>query len=494
MVERLTKKRFGDDVEIVGDLTLDKSPTSTSHATNKLYVDTEIAVIPEATNEPMGFESRTDSVISFNASTRTFSISPSSGSFIVWCSGKRFVKTSTETLQLPAASGLYYISYNSTAQLQQTTTVFDLKNVAPVSYVYYNHTDQVAYFFADERHGIVLDWQTHEYLHRTRGAAYASGLNVGAFTLVGNGSADSHMQFDLSNGTFFDEDIKVDILHSASPTANTWEQILQSGAEIPIFYQIGTSGVFEWKHTTPTKFPVKQGTLPQYNLFNSGTSSWTTPDITTNLYGLTWIVATNNLNYPVIGIMGQKEYQNLNKVAEDSWTSVDLTGLPIFELRPLYKLAYLVSSSFTNTPKAAIRQIIDIRRYDSFISGVPAVPVSDHGGLLGLTDDDHPQYVHISENRTITASHTFSNGLISNSNIVTSGLIVDSIEIDTTPASNGQALIFNGNKFIPTSIAGRLEVSNTAPTGASVGDLWFDSNSGLTFVYYDNFWVEIGGY
>lgn len=32
---------------------------------------------------------------------------------------------------------------------------------------------------------------------------------------------------------------------------------------------------------------------------------------------------------------------------------------------------------------------------------------TDHGGLEGLTDDDHPQYMHTSLGREITASHTF---------------------------------------------------------------------------------------
>lgn len=35
----------------------------------------------------------------------------------------------------------------------------------------------------------------------------------------------------------------------------------------------------------------------------------------------------------------------------------------------------------------------------------------DHGGLIGLTDDDHAQYVHNTTARTITAQHNFANGL-----------------------------------------------------------------------------------
>lgn len=34
--------------------------------------------------------------------------------------------------------------------------------------------------------------------------------------------------------------------------------------------------------------------------------------------------------------------------------------------------------------------------------------LTDHGGLAGLLDDDHTQYVHVNTARTITAAHTFN--------------------------------------------------------------------------------------
>ena len=38
-----------------------------------------------------------------------------------------------------------------------------------------------------------------------------------------------------------------------------------------------------------------------------------------------------------------------------------------------------------------------------------------------------------------------------------------------------------------------VTVSDTPPSGASAGDLWFDSSSGVTSVYYDGTWVDVGG-
>jgi len=43
----------------------------------------------------------------------------------------------------------------------------------------------------------------------------------------------------------------------------------------------------------------------------------------------------------------------------------------------------------------------------------------------------------------------------------------------------------------PTGETGAMStVAGSAPTGAATGDLWFDSESGNIYVYYDGFWVE----
>jgi hypothetical protein len=37
-----------------------------------------------------------------------------------------------------------------------------------------------------------------------------------------------------------------------------------------------------------------------------------------------------------------------------------------------------------------------------------------------------------------------------------------------------------------------VTVSTTAPVSPSEGDLWFDSSTASTYIYYDSFWVEVG--
>lgn len=38
----------------------------------------------------------------------------------------------------------------------------------------------------------------------------------------------------------------------------------------------------------------------------------------------------------------------------------------------------------------------------------------------------------------------------------------------------------------------KLTTSDTPPSGPSAGDLWYESDTGKTFIYYDSYWVEIG--
>lgn len=88
------------------------------------------------------------------------------------------------------------------------------------------------------------------------------------------------------------------------------------------------------------------------------------------------------------------------------------------------------------------------------------------------------------------------------SSVYISSLFVDNIELDTTGATPDYVLTFNGTKFAPapaptgpTGPTGpdRLSVSDSAPSSPNSGDLWFNSNQGRLFSYYDSTWVEISG-
>ena len=45
----------------------------------------------------------------------------------------------------------------------------------------------------------------------------------------------------------------------------------------------------------------------------------------------------------------------------------------------------------------------------------------------------------------------------------------------------------------PTGAGAPLTSSATAPSSPSAGNLWFDTNTGATYIYYNSAWVELGG-
>jgi hypothetical protein len=512
----LSEAENADTLGGLGDVTL----TSTANGQILQYDGSKWINAVDPSGEPIGHENKADSVISFTEGTRTFSIAPASTSYIVWCKGVRYVKNSTETVQIPDASGLYYIYFSSTGVLSYKTTYFDWENDTPTAYIYWNATDDKAYFFADERHGVTLDWATHEYLHRTRGAAIANGFGIS--WAAGDGSSDTDAKFDLANGTFFDEDLQVDVTHSATPIANTWEQTLQGNAEIPSFYRDGD----HWKKDAATEFAFKQGSgRPKYNLYSGG--AWTTATAQNGYYIISWIVATNNLNEPILSIMGQTAYVNQGLAEEALWEDLDLSALPIHEFRPLHKIIYKALDTYTNSVNARIVLVTDIRQILSTDGAIPSTPVSDHGSMTGLSDDDHTQYILVDGTRnantlTITNDLTVGGNLTvngetttlntANLNVEDNFIIVNSgvtgspslnagIEVERGDSTN-VAIRWNetsdkwqfttdGTNYTDLG-AGGATISDTAPASPVAGQVWFESDTASTYVYYDSHWIEIG--
>jgi hypothetical protein len=39
----------------------------------------------------------------------------------------------------------------------------------------------------------------------------------------------------------------------------------------------------------------------------------------------------------------------------------------------------------------------------------------------------------------------------------------------------------------------RITTSDTAPSSAIEGDLWYKTDVGATLIYYDGFWIELSG-
>jgi hypothetical protein len=446
----------------VGDLeTLEtQSKSNVVSSINEVYeLALNNAQVLESTGEPMGIEDRSHSVISFTTENRIFSITPDIAnghlSYFIWTKGGVRREISTQkTLQLPDVTGTYYIVFDEDGDLQYKETFFVFAEDAPVAYVYWNADTQTAPLFAEERHGVVMDWATHRYLHETRGAVIrAEDFEAYNFVVGGDGSSNNHAKFDIANGVLYDEDIRINITHDVTPAPGTFEQVLQGGARVPLFYHLGDTG--EWTREQPGEYALKtSATTIQYNQLSGGV--WGLAPVDSNKFTSTWIVATNNIEYPIIGILDQEQYNNLSAATAKKFADLDLTHLPLVEFRPLWHVIWRSRTSYTNTPKAILARIEDIRK------DVVTPPV--HGLLAGLEDDDHLQYLHVTNDRTgVTANISTSGKLASTSTAVdalsiSGGAVISgsagvggSLSVDETVTADLVSL--RGNDVFATALA-----------------------------------------
>ena len=50
----------------------------------------------------------------------------------------------------------------------------------------------------------------------------------------------------------------------------------------------------------------------------------------------------------------------------------------------------------------------------------------------------------------------------------------------------------DGSTYAQITGGSKMTISETPPSSPSAGDFWFESDSAVTFVYYDSYWIEIG--
>jgi hypothetical protein len=68
----------------------------------------------------------------------------------------------------------------------------------------------------------------------------------------------------------------------------------------------------------------------------------------------------------------------------------------------------------------------------------------------------------------------------------------DSPTVDQQYSVGDRTWTWNGTYWQLSQTSSTFTASDTAPVNPSAGDIWFESDTGQTFVYYDQSWVEIG--
>jgi hypothetical protein len=64
-------------------------------------------------------------------------------------------------------------------------------------------------------------------------------------------------------------------------------------------------------------------------------------------------------------------------------------------------------------------------------------------------------------------------------------------DVSASSPGSGQFLKWDGSSWIADTIVGGATVSTTPPSSPTSGQLWFESDTLKTYVYYDSYWIEI---
>jgi hypothetical protein len=97
------------------------------------------------------------------------------------------------------------------------------------------------------------------------------------------------------------------------------------------------------------------------------------------------------------------------------------------------------------------------------------------------------------EDNIITLNHGVTGSPTLDAGIEVERGTSDNVLIRWNETSDKWEFTNDGTTYIEIGSGGGATISETAPVSANPGDFWFDSTSGKTYVYYDSYWVEIGG-
>ena len=252
-----------------------------------------------------GFENRTDSNITFTATspTRTVQIAPASTTFSYWRGGTKVTKNSAQTATITNTIGLWYVYFNTSDVLTTSQTSWDIESDnVPVCALYWNGTSAR---IQEERHGYIRNRSWHKWAHDTIGTRYESGL-VGTFT---------NTTLAFTEGYVHDEDI--DFYIGAQTNCVLW-------------YKLAASGKMEFLEAT-TPYKSSAGAL-QYDNNGTPTAVGSGKHVVNDVY------ASLSLSRPIYVRVGMAEYTTLadaRAAVQATWTNATSN-----ELKLLYRVIY----------------------------------------------------------------------------------------------------------------------------------------------------------
>lgn len=351
--------------------------------------------------DPSGFVNQT-ATLNFTDGTRTFTIT---GAHDIYINGIKYAKT-TASIVIEDIVGLHWVYYNSSGVLAESAT-FPGWYLPVVATVYWDGAKGLR---ADERHGINMPGSVHDYLHKTVGATYISGL-AGTFT---------NTTLSIASGSFADED-RTYTFDSALTACN-------------VLYNNGSAN-WTWDGSQAAPYKTVAGII-QYN------NSTALANVTAGNYVAYWVFATNDIAIPIAVLMGQRQDATLESARTNNlFANLALGTFPYQDAKLLYRVIY---QNVAGTPTYIEAQ--DYRTASNLPSGVFIVP--EHNSLRGLQlAQSGVTYGHISDGaQTIAGAKTFSSLVTAQVADATAGFYVN--------ATSGNAKIILNNNHATNALTG----------------------------------------
>ena len=284
---------------------------------------------------------------------------------------------SSYSVVIDDVEGNWFFTLNTSMTLVASQTVWAFLGADYAKCTY-------AYWDATNKEFIAAGWEFHTHemppvVHRN------NHYGIGTYK-VGSGlvASTSLNEINVTAGSIGDEDLVKAISDVDTPT-NIFEQKL-SPLFADIIYRDGVNGLLRKSAATVdpfiivgTKIQLNPGILGNYSLTN----------MTNNRYGAYWVVVTTDQDSPVKLMPGQAEAASLNDVIDaNGILSMDFGSVPLAEV---IVNSRIIVKQIVGAPYYEIIQVDDF--YIDPQIGVPSGGGTSHGGLSGLNDDDHTQYL-----------------------------------------------------------------------------------------------------
>jgi hypothetical protein len=155
----------------------------------------------------------------------------------------------------------------------------------------------------------------------------------------------------------------------------------------------------------------------------------------------------------------------------------------------------VASENISDATEGYINLLGEIRNLNTNTYSVGTVLYIDPNTPGDLTSTQ-PTAPGLKQSIAIVTRQHVSTGIIFVRMWLQDSRIADLSDVNFTSLTADQFLKWNGSVWVNATIpdsGGGVTVSETPPASPTAGDLWFESDTGKTFVYYDSFWVESSG-